>query len=347
MKNRLMTPGPVPVPPESLLAMAQPIIHHRTKKFERIMMEIPDALKYVFKTENDVILLSSSSTGAMESSIVNLLSPDDRALVIGGGKFGERWAELCKAYNVDFDFVDVEYGMPVNLDDVSAKLERGYKCVYATLCETSTGVVHDIKGLGNLVSSESDALLVVDAVSGLGAADLQTDNWHVDVVVTGSQKGLMIPPGLAFISLSDRAWDAVEKAKLPRYYFDLRKARKAMANNQTPFTCSISLIFALRESLIRIREEGIDNVLSRHARLAEATRQGVQAMGLKLFAPTAPSNVTTAVKVPEGIDGKKFVSYIENKYGVTFAGGQDKLSGKIFRIAHLGYVDDLLSLIHI
>jgi len=151
----------------------------------------------------------------------------------------------------------------------------------------------------------------------------------------------MIPPGLAFRSLSDRAWDAVEKAKLPRYYFDLRKARKAMANNQTPFTCSISLIFALRESLIRIREEGIDNVLSRHARLAEATRQGVQAMGLKLFAPTAPSNVTTAVKVPEGIDGKKFVSYIENKYGVTFAGGQDKLSGKIFRIAHLGYVDDL------
>jgi aspartate aminotransferase-like enzyme len=342
MKNRLMTPGPVPVPPDSLLAMAQPMIHHRTEKFEKVMAEIPDALKYVFQTKNEVILLSASSTGAMESAVVNLLSPDDKALVVGGGKFGERWAELCEAYGIDYDFIEVEYGKAVDPQRVEDKLnaDPSIKCVYATLCETSTGVAHDIESLGEIVSKFENTLLVVDAVSGLGAVDLQTDNWHVDVVVTGSQKGLMAPPGLAFISLNDRAWEAVEKAKLPRYYFDLRKARESLATNQTPFTCSISLILALRESLVKIREEGLENVLARHARLAEATRAGVKALGLELFA-SAPSNALTAVKVPEGVDGKKLVKFIEDKYGVTFAGGQETLSGKIFRIAHLGYVDDL------
>lgn len=338
-----MTPGPVPVPPESLLAMAQPMIHHRTDEFMRIMAEIPDGLKYVFKTKNDVIIFSASSTGAMESAVVNLLSPGDRALAIGGGKFGERWAEICRAYNIDVEFIDVEWGTPVNPKIVRKKLESNpsIKCVYSTLCETSTGVVHDIKELAEIVNTTGNAMLVVDAVSGLGAVDIQTDNWHIDVVVSGSQKGLTTPPGLAFISLSDRAWEAVEKAKLPRYYFDLRKAKKALAKDQTPFTCSISLILALRESLSRIRNEGIENVLARHARLAEATRAGVIALGLELFAPTAPSNAVTAVKVPEGVDGKKLVKLIEEKYGVIFAGGQDKLAGKIFRIAHLGYVDDL------
>jgi aspartate aminotransferase-like enzyme len=342
MKNRLMTPGPVPVPPDSLLAMAQPMIHHRTEKFEKVMAEIPDALKYVFQTKNEVILLSASSTGAMESAVVNLLSPDDKALVVGGGKFGERWAELCEAYGIDYDFIEVEYGKAVDPQRVEDKLnaDPSIKCVYATLCETSTGVAHDIESLGEIVSKFENTLLVVDAVSGLGAVDLQTDNWHVDVVVTGSQKGLMAPPGLAFISLNDQAWEAVEKAKLPRYYFDLRKARESLATNQTPFTCSISLILALRESLVKIREEGLENVLARHARLAEATRAGVKALGLELFA-SAPSNALTAVKVPEGVDGKKLVKFIEDKYGVTFAGGQEALSGKIFRIAHLGYVDDL------
>jgi aspartate aminotransferase-like enzyme len=318
MKNRLMTPGPVPVPPDSLLAMAQPMIHHRTEKFEKVMAEIPDALKYVFQTKNEVILLSASSTGAMESAVVNLLSPDDKALVVGGGKFGERWAELCEAYGIDYDFIEVEYGKAVDPQRVEDKLnaDPSIKCVYATLCETSTGVAHDIESLGEIVSKFENTLLVVDAVSGLGAVDLQTDNWHVDVVVTGSQKGLMAPPGLAFISLNDQAWEAVEKAKLPRYYFDLRKARESLATNQTPFTCSISLILALRESLVKIREEGLENVLARHARLAEATRAGVKALGLELFA-SAPSNALTAVKVPEGVDGKKLVKFIEDKYGVT------------------------------
>jgi aspartate aminotransferase-like enzyme len=341
MKNRLMTPGPVVVPPEVLMSMARPIIHHRTEEFEKVMTAVRDGLKYVFQTENEVIILSSSSTGAMESSVVNLMSPGDRALVISGGKFGERWAELCKAYGIDYHLIDVEWGKSLEIQRVADKLssDPSIKCVYSTLCETSTGVVYDIEGLGKIVK-ETNALLVVDAVSGLGAVDIQTDNWHIDVVVSGSQKGLMIPPGLAFITLNQRAWDAVEKAKLPRYYFDLRKAKKSIAKNQTPFTCSVSLLFALQESLAQIRREGLANILARHARLAEATRAGVKALGLELFA-SSPANAVTSVKVPEGIDGEKLVELIAERYGITFAEGQDKLIGKIFRIAHLGYADDI------
>jgi len=357
MKQRLMTPGPVPVPSDALLAMARPMVHHRTEEFEKIIAEVTDGLKYVFQTKNDVITFSASSTGAMESAVVNLLSPGDHALVIGGGKFGERWAEICEAYNIEFHFLDVEWGMPVDLERVKKKLEsdEAIKCVYATLCETSTGVVHDIEGLGKIVKAanlstprvrggtrhSSRVLLVVDAVSGLGAVDLQTDNWHVDVVVSGSQKGLMTPPGLAFISLNESAWAAVEEAKLPRYYFDLRKARESLVKNQTPFTCSVSLILALRESLAQIRREGLANIFARHARLAGATRAGIEALGLELFAPTSPSNAVTAAKVPDGVNGKALIKLLEDGYGVTFAGGQDKVTGKIFRIAHLGYTDDL------
>lgn len=342
MKNRLMTPGPVPVPPDSLLAMAQPMIHHRTEKFEKVMAELPDLLRYVFQTQNDVIILTSSSTGAMESAVVNLLSYDDQALVISGGKFGERWGKLCKAYNIDFDLINVKYGDAVDPKLIEDKLNSNpsIKCVYTTLCETSTGVAHDIKKIGEIVSKYENTILVVDAVSGLGAVDLKTDDWNIDVVVSGSQKALMTPPGLAFISVNDKAWRAVEKSNLPKYYFDLKKARESAKTNQTPWTCSISLILALRESLVKIKQEGLENVLARHARLASATRAGVQAIGLELFA-SSPSNALTAVKVPNGIDGKKLIKYIDEKYGVTFAGGQESLSGKIFRIAHLGYVDDL------
>ncbi len=342
MKNRLMTPGPVPVPTDSLLAMAQPMIHHRTEKFEKVMDELPELLRYVFQTKNDVLILTSSSTGAMESAVVNLLSYDDHALVISGGKFGERWGKLCKAYNVNFDIIDVKYGDAVDPRLVDDKLssDPSIKCVYATLCETSTGVTHDIEKIGEIVSKYENTLLVVDAVSGLGAVDLKTDDWNVDVVVSGSQKGLMTPPGLAFISINDKAWEAVERSNLPKYYFDLKLAKESAKTNQTPWTCSIPLILALRESLVKIKQEGLENVLARHARLASATRAGVQAIGLELFA-SSPSNALTAVKVPSGIDGKKFIKYIETRYDITFAGGQESLSGKIFRIAHLGYVDDI------
>jgi len=338
-----MTPGPVPVPPDALLSMSRPIIHHRTQEFEKVIAEVTEGLKYVFQTENDVIIFSSSSTGALEGAVVNLLSLGDHALVIGGGKFGERWAEICQAYNIELQFLDVEWGKAVEIERVEEELKSdpSIRCVYATLCETSTGVVHDIEGLGRIVRAAGNTLLVVDAVSGLGAVDIQTDNWHVDVVVSGSQKGLMTPPGLAFISLNQSAWDAVEEAKLPRYYFDLKKAKESLKKNQTPFTCSVSLILALQECLAQIRREGIENVLARHARLAQAARAGVKALGLELFAAASPANALTAVKVPEDVDGKALVKLIKDKYGITFAGGQSQLAGKIIRIAHLGYSDDL------
>lgn len=338
-----MTPGPVPVPPDSLLAMAQPMIHHRTEEFEKIMADAADMLKYIFQTENDVIILTASSTGAMESAVVNLLSPGEHALVVGGGKFGERWAEICAAYDIEYSYLDVEWGRAVESESVAEKLRSDPKirCIYATLCETSTGVVHDIEALGKVVKEAGDALLVVDAVSGLGAVDLQMDNWRVDVVVSGSQKGLMTPPGLGFISLSKLAWDAVEKAQLPRFYFDLRKAREFLSKNQTPFTCGTQLIIALRESLALIKSEGLENTLARHERLAKATRAGVKALGLEILAESSPANALTSVKVPENMDGKALLKLIKNKYGITFAGGQGKLSGRIIRIAHLGYCDDM------
>ncbi len=342
MKKRLMTPGPVTVPPDALLVMAQPMIHHRTEEFGKVLIEATDALKYVFQTKNDLLIFTASSTGAMQSAVVNLLSPGDQALVIVGGKFGERWAEMCEAYNVKVDRLDVEWGMSVDPENVAEKLRSNpdIKCVYATLCETSTGVAHDIEGLARIVKDAQDTLLVVDAVSGLGAVDIQTDNWGIDVVVSGSQKGLMSPPGLGFISISEQAWAAVEEATLPRYYFDLKKAKESLAKKQTPFTCSVSLILALRESLAHIKREGLANTLARHARLAEATRAGVKALGLELFA-SAPANAVTAVRVPESVDGKELIKLIDDKYGITFAGGHNELSGKIIRIAHLGYCDNL------
>ncbi|MBD3181549.1 aminotransferase class V-fold PLP-dependent enzyme, partial [Candidatus Poribacteria bacterium] len=234
MKNRLMTPGPVPVSEDALLAMARPVIHHRTEEFRQVMAEVKDGLKYVFQTVNDVLILMASSTGAMESAVVNLLSPGDEVLVIKGGKFGERWGEICEAYNVKVHPVDLEWGHAVDVEVVKEKLDEkpNIKCVYSTLCETSTGIHHNIKELGEVVNKRDNTLLVVDAVSALGAVELQTDNWHVDVVVSGSQKGLMTPPGLGFISLSDAAWKFTEKSQLPGYYFDLSKTRECMKKNE-------------------------------------------------------------------------------------------------------------------
>ena len=338
-----MAPGPVPVPPDSLRAMAQPMTYHRTEEFEEVIAEVTDTLKYVFQTKNDVIIFTASGTGAMEGAVVNLLSPGDRVLVIVSGKFGERWAEICEAYNIQCISLDLEWGTAVNPDSVAEILESNpdIKCVYATLCETSTGAVHDIAGLGRILEKAENTLLIVDAVSGLGAVDIQMDNWGVDVVVSGSQKGLMTPPGLGFISLNESAWAAVEKAGLPRYYFDLRKARESLEEKrQTPFTCSVPLILALQESLALIKREGLANTLARHAKLAQATRAGVTALGLELFAATSPANALTSVKMPEGVDGKALVKLLKDKYGITLAGGQARLSGKIIRIAHLGYCDD-------
>lgn len=340
-KNYLLTPGPTPLPPQVLEAMSQPIIHHRTPQFQAVLKEATDGLKYVFQTKNDVFILASSGTGAMEAAVANLLSPAETAITIQGGKFGERWTELCKAYGVTPEVIDVEWGKAVDPQEIDKKLKANpkIKAVFTTLCETSTGVTNDIEAIGKVVKNY-DAVLVVDAISGLGAIDLKTDDWSADVVVSGSQKGLMLPPGLGFISVSPKAWKLIENTKSPRYYFDLRKAKKAIDKTDTPFTPAISLIIALNQSLNMLKEDGLENVFLRHRKMAEATREAMKALGLELFAPDAGSDVVTAVKVPGSLDGEKLVKTMRDTYAVTIAGGQAELKGKVFRIAHMGYIEE-------
>lgn len=345
MKNYLLTPGPTPVPPEALKAMARPIIHHRTPQFQAILKEVEEGLKYVFQTKNPVLIFSSSGTGAMEGTVVNLLSPGDKAIVVRGGKFGERWGELCDAYGIEFVPIDVEWGRAVDPSDIKKILEKEngkIKAVYVTLCETSTGVAADIEKIA-MVTKDYEAVLVVDAISALGAESIKTDEWGIDVVVSGSQKGLMIPPGLAFVSLSEKAWKLAEKSKLPKYYFNFKAYRKSIEKDDTPYTPAVNLIIGLSEALKLIKKEGIENLIKRHKKHSKAVREAVKALGMELFAPDAYSEAVTAVKVPEGIDGGKLVKTMRDKYGVAIAGGQSQLKGKIFRIATMGYItaDDL------
>jgi len=339
-KNYLLTPGPTPVPEECLKAMARPIIHHRTPQFQAILKEVEENLKYVFQTQNDVLIFASSGTGAMEGAVSNLLSRGDKAIVVRAGKFGERWGEICKAYGIEFIPIDVESGKTVRPSDIRDILEKdngSIKAVYVTLCETSTGVRTDIKSIAEF-TRPTQAVLVVDAISALGAVPLKTDEWGIDVVVTGSQKGLMIPPGLSFVSLSKKAWGHVEKSTLPKYYFDFKAYKKSLEKTDTPYTPAVNLIIGLSEALKIIKKEGLDNIIERHRRNAMALREAVKALGLELFAPEDYSDAVTAVKVPQGIDGEKLVKTMRDKYGVGIAGGQSELKGKIFRIATMGYI---------
>lgn len=340
-KNYLLTPGPTPLPPQISLAMAKPIIHHRTPQFQAILKEASLGLKWVFQTSNDVFIISSSGTGAMEAAVINLLSCGDTALVVQGGKFGERWTEISKAYGINVEIIDVQWGNAVSPQEIGKRLKANpqIKAVFTTLCETSTGVDNDIQAIAAVVK-ETPAVLVVDAISGLGAVDIKTDAWGVDVVVAGSQKGLMLPPGLGFISVSPKAWKLVEASKSGRYYLDLRKAKKAADKNDTPFTSSITLIDALNEALKLMQKDGLEYIFKRHKVMAEATRAAAGALGLELFAPTAASDAVSAVKVPAGLDGEKLVKTMRDTYGVTIAGGQAELKGKIFRIAHMGYITE-------
>ena len=345
-KDYLLTPGPTPIPPQVAAAMARPMIHHRTPGYREIFSQVSEALKTVFQTKHMVMTFTSSGTGAMESAVVNLLGPGDGAIVVTGGKFGERWLKLCERYGASVVEVGVPYGQaahPAQVQDaLKGRLNKGkgpkhIKAVFATLCETSTGVTHDIRAIGEIVHA-TDAVLVVDAISGLGADELKTDAWHCDVVVSGSQKGLMLPPGLAFASVSPKAWAVVERVKTPRFYFDWTKYRQALADEDTPFTPAISLVVALADAIRLIQTEGLPAVLARHARLAKATREAVAALGLQLFAER-PSNAITAVCVPTGVDAKKLVTRMRDLYGVTITGGQGEMDGKIFRIAHVGYME--------
>lgn len=339
-KSYLFTPGPTPIPPDALLAMAQPIDYHRSEDAVALIKDVLEKLKHVFQTENDVIFLTSSGTGAMEGAVANLLCQGDKALVIRSGKFGERWAEICKAYGVEVIPIDVTWGDSIASEIVEKHLTLNpdAKAVFATLCETSTGALHDIEALARLTQS-TPTLLVVDAVSALGADDLQMDNWGVDVVVSCSQKGLMTPPGLAFAALNQRAWEATERSNLPKYYLDFRKAHQRGLEGSVPYTPAITLLTALQCTLNHICTEGIRRTIARHNRLAMATRSAVKAIGLPLFA-TSPANTLTSIRLPEEIDGKAFVKMMRERHGITYAGGQGELSGKIVRIAHLGWMNE-------
>jgi aspartate aminotransferase-like enzyme len=319
--------------------MARPIPHHRAPEFETLMAEVRDGLKSLFQTTEEILLFAASGTGGMEAAVVNTLSPGEKALVIRGGKFGERWGEICQAYGINFTPIDVPYGKAVDpaLVVVALKKDPQIAAVFSTHSETSTGVLHDIHAIAEVVRKTS-TLLVVDAITSLGVVDLPMDAWGVDVVVAGSQKALMLPPGLTMVGVSRKAWTAVEQSRLPKYYFDFAAERKNLVKNQSHFTPAISLVVGLRETLRMILSEGLQNVFRRHERLAVAMRAGITALGLELFADR-PSPAVTAVKVPQGIDGGAIAKTLRAKHGVTIAGGQGSLKGKIFRLATMGYAD--------
>jgi aspartate aminotransferase-like enzyme len=339
-KKYLMTPGPTPVPPHVMLTMAEPIIHHRTPDFSAAFRDAIEGLKYVFETKGDALLFACSGTGVMESAIVNCFSAGDTVVVCRNGKFGDRQKAICEAYGLKV--VDLAYGWTTVVDpnDVAEALRAtpGVRGVIVTQSETSSGVLNDVATIGAIVRDYPECVLVVDSITGIGAVECKTDEWGLDVVMTGSQKGLMLPPGLAACTVSEKAWRAYERSTLPKYYFDWMKYKKNVEKDTTPFTPAVTLVLGLNESLKMIREEGLENVIARHAMLADATRKGCEALGMKLFAPAeGRGSAVTPVWVPEGVDGKKVVGIMKNKYGVTIAGGQDDYVGRIIRIGHLGY----------
>jgi len=340
-KQRLLTPGPTQVPQQALLSMARQVTHHRTPEFRRLMAEVFEGLKYLFQTENDVVVLSSSGTGAMEAAVVNLVPRGGKAIVLESGKFAERWREIAETFGIQVVRHVVPWGEPFEAREVARLLQEhpDAVAVFSTLQETSTGVGHDIEAIGRVVSG-SDALLVVDGISGVGAMECRADAWGIDVLVVGAQKALMTPPGLAFLAVSPAAWRQIESIPRPAFYFDLLAYRRALANSETPYTPAIPLVVALAESLRLIRGEGIENVWARRELLARATRAGFEALGLKLVA-RRPAAGVTAVYFPAGLDGKRFLERLQQRFGVKLAGGQGPLKGKIFRIAHFGQLDEL------
>jgi aspartate aminotransferase-like enzyme len=342
LKRRLFTPGPVPVPERVRLAMAPEIIHHRAEDFLPVFQACETGLQRIFQTESPVLMFAASGTGAMDASVSNLLSPGDHALVVRGGKFGERWAEICQAYGVQTTCIDVEWGRAVDPERVYEALAANpeIKAVYLTASETSTGARHPVKEVAEAAHESGDRLVVVDAITAVGVYDMPMDAWGLDVVVSGSQKAFMLPPGLAFMAVSERAQRFHETATCPHYYFDLGAELKGLQTDQTAWTPAVSLLLGLEEALkIILDEEGLEATFERTEALAHATRESMRALGLELYAPDAPSPALTAVKVPDGIDGPRLRKVLKNELGYTVADGQGAAKGKIFRLAHLGYFD--------
>lgn len=338
-KTYLLTPGPTAIPEAVLSDFSRPILHHRTPQFQAVFREVEDGLKHLFQTSQDVMILSSSGTGAMEAAVSNLFCKGDEVITLNGGKFGERWTKIAKAYGLKPIEIRVEAGEAVELTALEDKVRShpNAKAVLFQASETSTGVEMPTEGICK-IARKAGMLSVCDGITACGVFPVPMDAWGIDVLMTGSQKALMIPPGLAFIAFSENAWASQSRSDLPRFYFDLAKERKLISKHQTAWTPAISLIQGLQSSLRLMREEGFENIYQRHALLARATRSAVEALGLERFAIRHPSTAVTAVKVPATIaDGKQIPKLMRDQYGVTITGGQDELEGKIFRLAHFGY----------
>lgn len=345
-KEYLLIPGPTPVPARVLSAMSRQMINHRGPSFSSIINEIVDGVKWAYQTKNDIIVLTASGTGGMEAAIVNFLSPNDKVLALNIGAFGNRFAKIARAYGADVDEVKFERGKAVDIKIVKEKLaldkNKEIKAVLVQQNETSTGVLNDIKSISEVVN-EHGALIIVDAISGLLTTPLLVDEWNLDVVVSGSQKAFMVPPGLTFVSVSKKAWLAHEKATMPRFYFDFKAAKKFAEIGETPWTPAISVIYGMQEAIKMLKEEGLENIFARHEKMTKAVRAAVKALGLKLLVEdeSIASKAVTPVFPPEGVEADKLRKIIREKYGVVLAGGQEDLKGKIFRIGHLGYIDKL------
>lgn len=343
-KLMLMIPGPTPVPEQVLLALAQHPIGHRSGEFSAIMAEVTQNLKWLHQTQNDVLVLTVSGTGAMEAGIINFLSPGDRVLVGSNGKFGDRWAKMSAAFGLEVETITAAWGQPLDPEVFRQKLEadtdKTIKAVIVTHSETSTGVLNDLETINRYVKDHGQALIIVDAVTSVGATNLPIDEWGLDVVASGAQKGYMVPPGLGFVSVSDKAWQAYQTAKLPRFYLDLGSYRKAAQKNSNPFTPPVNLMLGLQAALRMMKAEGLDNIFARHQRLMQATRAAVEALSLPLFAPNHAASPAVTAVAPASIEAEKIRSVMKKRFDISLAGGQDHFKGKIFRIGHLGFVCD-------
>ena len=341
-RQNLRTPGPTPIPPDIIEAMSEPMINHRGPEFLDLITDATEKLKQVFMTQNDLFILTASGTGSLEAALVNTLSPGDKVLGVSAGAFGDRFCDIAEAYNADLKRVNVEWGDPIDPDLIRQELKADptIKAVMITHNETSTGVTHDLESIAKVVKGEFGKLILVDAVSSLGCVPLPVDGWNCDMVGTASQKGFMIPPGLAFISVSADAWEAQKTSQMPKFYFDLAEAKKYLESGQTPWTPNLSAIYGLRLALNKMMDEGIENIFARHNSVAEYTRQSAIDLGLQLFCTDTKraSDSVTAIKIPENVDGSKLMSLMRTEENVVLAGGQGKLSGHIFRVGHLGWV---------
>lgn len=341
-RQNLRTPGPTPVPEDIVDAMSDPMINHRGPEFAELINETTEKLKQVFMTENDLFILTASGTGALEAAIVNTLSPGDKVLGVTAGSFGDRFCDAAEAYGAEVRRLSFEWGEPVDPGSVRRSLrdDPEIKAVLVTHNETSTGVTHDVEAIAGIVKGEFDKLLLVDAVSSLGCIPLPVDGWNCDLVATASQKAFMLPPGLGFVSVSPAGWEAQKTATMPRFYFDLAEARRYLERGQTPWTPNVALLYGLRLALNQMLAIGMEDVFGRHASIGQFTREGVQGLGLELLCrdPSRASNAVTAIKIPDSVDGSKLMGLMRTEENVVLAGGQGKLTGKIFRIGHMGYV---------